>query len=454
MRKILILLTSLAFFATLSSAQTLVSSGHDGHDTHDLCLTESERESIKTTLRQNIARLEREGKILPPSEQIVALDWVLKPKSTMPYSQYYIIGNYVDQDATASVKDFNCGTKTYNGHKGTDIGLFPFAWNMMDNNYVDIVAGAAGVIINKIDGNVDRNCSFTGTWNAVFIRHDDGSVAWYGHMKKNSLTTKAIGDRVAKGEFLGLVGSSGQSTGPHLHLELYANAAQTTLVEPSAGTCNVQSNGTTSWWASQKPHKEPAISAVLTHGAPPQLFFECPSDRDKMNLKSQFQLLDTVTLAGYFRDQTAGQFAIFTLRQPNGGTVPIGTSNFTQNFNVSWWWYRIVLPLSAPIGTWKLEVTHNNTTVTQDFFVGTKVSTKDFDNQQIKVFPNPASDVLNIENEGNATKEIRIFNSIGQAVGHFQNVNNTISLVGLPSGFYTAEIRLEGQVVVRSFVKK
>lgn len=64
----------------------------------------------------------------------------------------------------------------------------------------------------KQTGQYDRNCANTEglDWNAVFIRHSDGSVAWYGHLKNATITTKNVGQTVAQGEFLGFVGSSGK----------------------------------------------------------------------------------------------------------------------------------------------------------------------------------------------------------------------------------------------------
>src|SRR5258706_5142025 len=103
----------------------------------------------------------------------------------------------------------------------------------MDDQDVVITAGAPGVIPNRADGNADRSCAAletNGDWNAVYVSHADGSVAWYGHLKKDSLTPKQVGDAVVAGEYLGIMGSSGFSTGPHLHLELYD--ASGALVDP------------------------------------------------------------------------------------------------------------------------------------------------------------------------------------------------------------------------------
>jgi murein DD-endopeptidase MepM/ murein hydrolase activator NlpD len=92
----------------------------------------------------------------------------------------------------------------------------------MDNNEVAVIAAAPGAIVLKQDGNFDRSCGFNANpWNGVIIQHADGSRAWYVHMKKSSVTAKPVGATVASGEYLGIVGSSGSSSGPHLHFELH-----------------------------------------------------------------------------------------------------------------------------------------------------------------------------------------------------------------------------------------
>lgn len=59
-----------------------------------------------------------------------------------------------------------------------------------------------------------------GTGNTVIIEHGYGLKSWYYHMV--SLDAKA-GDMVKKGDVIGLVGSTGFSTGPHLHFAISVN---------------------------------------------------------------------------------------------------------------------------------------------------------------------------------------------------------------------------------------
>jgi murein DD-endopeptidase MepM/ murein hydrolase activator NlpD len=59
-----------------------------------------------------------------------------------------------------------------------------------------------------------------GYGNKIELRHWDGTVSWYGHLSKIEVK---VGQRVDPAELIGLVGSTGFSTGPHLHLEIHPN---------------------------------------------------------------------------------------------------------------------------------------------------------------------------------------------------------------------------------------
>ncbi len=59
-----------------------------------------------------------------------------------------------------------------------------------------------------------------GYGNTVMIQHDDGKVTLYGH---NSKLAVSVGQRVEKGQVVSKIGSTGNSTGPHLHFEVRIN---------------------------------------------------------------------------------------------------------------------------------------------------------------------------------------------------------------------------------------
>lgn len=127
----------------------------------------------------------------------------------------WVINNYVDLDATPGVRDYRGGAKSYNGHRGIDIDVPTF--RAMDNNF-PIYASAQGVVLALTDVNFDRNTSCVGAWNFVTVGHPNGWKSIYGHLKQGSVVVN-IGDIVEPGMTLGVVGSSGCSTAPHLHLE-------------------------------------------------------------------------------------------------------------------------------------------------------------------------------------------------------------------------------------------
>lgn len=52
--------------------------------------------------------------------------------------------------------------------------------------------------------------------NFIVIRHDDGTLGEYAHLKKNGVLVEP-GDVISKGEKIGLSGNTGYSSGPHLH---------------------------------------------------------------------------------------------------------------------------------------------------------------------------------------------------------------------------------------------
>lgn len=68
----------------------------------------------------------------------------------------------------------------------------------------------------------------SGYGNMILIDHGNGMVTRYAHHSK--LYVK-VGDQVSKGQSIGMVGSTGRSTGPHLHFEIYVNGKRVNPLE-------------------------------------------------------------------------------------------------------------------------------------------------------------------------------------------------------------------------------
>jgi len=118
------------------------------------------------------------------------------------------------------------------GFGPTDFGLEP-AINFHGAFYphfhtgIDIVGAENSPVHAAADGVVllansshDAQGHYTGYGNYVVIAHPDGFATLYGHL--NAFSVKA-GDVVHQGQILGLEGSTGLSTGPHVHFEIRHN---------------------------------------------------------------------------------------------------------------------------------------------------------------------------------------------------------------------------------------
>jgi len=371
------------------------------------CVTPELRSSVVAMLQANLHALEVRGQLPAPQApemseaNAVLFDWPLRLAPGVSYRSYYGISNYVDQDTAFPNKllDYNCGNRSYDlasgyNHPGTDIFTWPFSRLMQANNTVQVIAAQAGTVIGKSDGNADNSCAMCTAcqWNAVFIRHADGSVAWYGHMKKNSLTAKNVGDAVAKAEYLGIVGSSGSSTGPHLHFEVYRNSTFTLAnrIDPYAGPCN-RLNGNTTWWVTQKPYREPMVNRLVTHHAPP-VFGTCP-ELEKPNDRREFQQGDTVYFATYYHDQQQGATTQYSVLQPDASIFRSWSHNAPSTYNASYWYWWYILPSNAPVGTWTFRTLFNGMTDTVQFSVkpSTPTAVLNLANGQfVRIYPNPA----------------------------------------------------------------
>lgn len=418
------------------------------------CLTDAQRANVLQDIKSNILQLRSQNRLaadLAPQRPASTLfSWPVKMKDGLPYNEVWAISNYVDHNPAYpnKVQDYNCGTKTYDtdagyNHMGVDIFTWPFSWKMMDYDEAEIVAAAPGQIIAIIRDQFDRSCTFNSNlWNAVYVQHADGSVAVYGHMKKNSPTSKSVGDTVALGEYLGIIGSSGNSTGPHLHFEVYSEiewngVGQDVLIDPYAGSCNTMN--TESWWADQKPYHDPNINAVLTHDAPPE-FGEC-SEQEVTHERNAFQPGEQVYLATYLRDQKTGGKLDLTILRPNGSVYQSWSSNLTANYTASYWYWSFFAP--STLGQWTFRVGYEGQVAEHQFSIGT-LSVEDTDFQTTYIFPNPAKTSVTVKSSS-PIKKYSITNVLGKTILNRTNSEEhgtTIDLGNLTKGLYF--LTLEG----------
>ena len=95
------------------------------------------------------------------------------------------------------------GGRSYEFHSGMDID---------GEKGDDVIAPANGTVI--------KAGWHGGYGNMIEIDHGNGLTTRYGHLSKIGVS---VGDSVQRGQLIGLIGSTGRSTGPHLHYELRLN---------------------------------------------------------------------------------------------------------------------------------------------------------------------------------------------------------------------------------------
>lgn len=96
----------------------------------------------------------------------------------------------------------------------------PFTGRRELHKGLDIAASKGSPIIAPADGTVTYAARKGLMGNMVSIKHGYGIVTRYGHLSK---MLKNKGEKVERGEVIALVGSTGRSTGPHLHYEVRLN---------------------------------------------------------------------------------------------------------------------------------------------------------------------------------------------------------------------------------------
>ena len=142
----------------------------------------------ETVVKEPTAKVIYEGtKVKPITASTGIYDWPLKTRYTI--------------------------TDTYGYRRIDGSTKFHYAIDLATSSGVPVYAADGGVVIYA-----GRTASYG---NHVIIRHDNGQETLYAHMRVTPCVK--VGERVYQGQQIGEVGSTGYSTGPHLHFELRIN---------------------------------------------------------------------------------------------------------------------------------------------------------------------------------------------------------------------------------------
>ena len=179
------------------------------------------------------------------------------------------IQNYTDLDPSLSVRDYKCGTLTYDHHNGIDFRLPSLAAQRAG---VDVRAAAGGRVLRARNDAPDGAYVKSGReavrdaecGNGVVIGHPGQWETQYCHMATGSVLVKP-GDQVETGRPIGRVGLSGLTEYPHLHFTVRHGGV---VVEPFAYGVRPDSceGGQSLWREADRTQLEYRERAILNAG--------------------------------------------------------------------------------------------------------------------------------------------------------------------------------------------
>ena len=424
------------------------------------CVTEAQRQEARVIIAANKQLiLQKNPKAFQHRGGSPLFNSPIRAKAGFNDYGYYSINNQVDHNLTPNghLLDYECGQRTYDwntgNHEGTDYVLWPYPWKRMQEEIMEVVAAAPGIIIDKRDGFFDLNCINNGNpnWNGIIIEHSDGSQAWYWHFKDAAITTKSIGDTVAEGEYLGAAGSSGSSTIPHLHFEIYDSGGN--LIDPYEGPCN--SMNANSWWASQPEYNIPTINHISTHST--EAFDDDCGVVENTYEELNFNEGDDLIFRMFYRDIQDLSETDITFKKPDGTVLYEWTFQATWGADYPSAYVQWVFPVDGtwPQGVYTIEAVFAGNTYETIFGVGTTLGVDDLQKTKISVYPNPTKGHVYIESNS-LLEQMEVYDLLGRRVIERKVDSEKIALNfrNLNSGVYLVVIHSEGKKTVRKIVKE
>ncbi len=236
------------------------------------------------------------------------------------------IQQYVDHDAGPGATDHRCGTRAYDGHKGTDIRL---ATTAAQRRGVAVLAAAAGRVRAVRDGEADRPLASEADragvrgrecGNGVVIDHGGGWQTQYCHMARGSLAVRP-GQQVTAGDRLGLVGLSGDTQFPHLHLSVRRGEEIVNPFAPElpANRCSARAATATLWNAAAARALAYRSTEIINSG-----FSAAPVTMDAIEdeaIRAPSANPDALVFYGRAIGLRTGDRIIVRISGPDGSTV-------------------------------------------------------------------------------------------------------------------------------------
>ncbi|MBA2176811.1 M23 family metallopeptidase [Halobacillus locisalis] len=146
----------------------------------------------------------------------------------------------MDGDTAWMVPHTKNATSAFNPNR-----IHPIYKDVRPHNGIDFASGGQNLgqpLLAFRSGTIVASKESSGWGNYVVIDHEDGMRTLYAHMNRRGVE---VGDEVEAGQFIGELGSTGSSTNPHLHFEIYVNGSP---VNPYPYIKSFEPTGVSNWY--------------------------------------------------------------------------------------------------------------------------------------------------------------------------------------------------------------
>ncbi len=192
----------------------------------DVNLTESEIASIQKELEKIDGKIDEEKKAILQAKLLAAQRAAAEKRRRQQANN----SGAINTDIKGSIVSNNGAYLQWpvpSSHRMTSFYGWrtdPFGNGSGFHTGLDIADGMGTHIVSAEDGVVVHAGWQGGYGNLVKIQHDNGAMTYYGHLSGFNCH---VGQRVKRGQFIAYMGSTGYSTGPHLHFEVRFNGQHT-----------------------------------------------------------------------------------------------------------------------------------------------------------------------------------------------------------------------------------
>lgn len=147
-------------------------------------------------------------------------EWLWPLKNVWGVGSNFGLRNYYDS---------NAGKWVWDEHKGIDIGAYRNE-SGLNIKRMPVRSTKSGYVVERCNKYGDEEYGDGGWGNYVLIKHNDGTYARYAHLCRDGIAD--YGPEILQGSTIGYVGDSGNSTGYHLHFEIYDSSKKRTSLNP------------------------------------------------------------------------------------------------------------------------------------------------------------------------------------------------------------------------------